>query len=66
MADRPSDQDVVGVTTVVVVVGGGGGGGGSDTGAVRPSQAKTMQCVSLGDFEHRQDRKVVGTDYVPP
>ena len=22
-----------------------------------PSQAKTMQCVSLGDFEHRQDRK---------
>ncbi|CAJ1390236.1 unnamed protein product [Effrenium voratum] len=28
------------------------------------SAAKTMQCVSLGDFEHRQDRKVVGTDYV--
>ncbi|CAE7637115.1 unnamed protein product, partial [Symbiodinium necroappetens] len=28
------------------------------------SSAKTMQCVSLGDFEHRQDRKVVGTDYV--
>ena len=25
--------------------------------------AKTLQCVSLGDFEHRQDRKVVGTDY---
>jgi len=26
-------------------------------------EAKTLQCVSLGDFEHRQDRKVVGTDY---
>lgn len=28
------------------------------------ASAKTLQCVSLGDFEHRQDRKVVGTDYV--
>ena len=26
--------------------------------------AKTMQCISLGDFERRKDRKVVGTDYV--
>ena len=32
---------------------------------MRKTEAKTLQCVSLGDFEHRQDRKVVGTDYEP-